>query len=86
MGSSKLRQDCSKPENPAATIYIGFLEQQGYSRDADGLRASEVEHAVEDGDGDPGFDLLRRPAMGGKVSPMMRLYRLIAASAPSLAL
>src|SRR3954463_16755135 len=30
MGSSKLRQDCSTPENPAATTYIGFLEQQGY--------------------------------------------------------
>jgi hypothetical protein len=29
MGSSKLRQDCSTPENPAATTYIGFLEQQG---------------------------------------------------------
>jgi len=27
---------------------------------------SEVEHAVEDGDGDPGFDLLGRSAMGAQ--------------------
>jgi hypothetical protein len=30
---------------------------------ADGFRASEVEHAVEDADGNPGFDLLRWPTM-----------------------
>ena len=45
----------------------------------------EVEYAVEDGDGDAGFDLLGR-LWERKVSPMMCLYRLIVPSAPVLAL
>jgi hypothetical protein len=45
----------------------------------------EVEHAVEDGDGDAGFDLLGR-LWQRKVSPMMCLYHLIVPSAPVLAL
>ena len=44
----------------------------------------EVEHAVEDGDGDAGFDLLGR-LWERKVSPMC-LYRLIVPSAPAFAL
>src|SRR5690348_8311703 len=32
MGCSKLRQGRSITENPTATTYIGFLEQQGYEQ------------------------------------------------------
>src|SRR3954465_11759256 len=38
----------------------------GFSGGADGVRASEAEHAVECLDGDLGFDLLGRPGLGAQ--------------------
>jgi hypothetical protein len=45
----------------------------------------EVEHVVEDGEGNAGFDLLGR-LWERKMSPMMCLYRFIVPSNPALAL
>ncbi len=48
---------CTKAVERSATLVPSS------SGGADGFRASEVEHSVEDGDGDPGFDLLGRPGV-----------------------
>src|SRR3954454_6700967 len=51
---------CMEARKRSAALVLGS------SGGADGLRTSEVEHAVEDADGDAGFGLLRRPAVGAQ--------------------
>src|SRR5690242_4743624 len=58
MGCSKLRQGRSITENPTATTYIGFLEQQGYARTFPDSTVGAVHRAPSDFPGGKAGDVL----------------------------